>query len=512
MIDRVRGWWKSLRGGDVIVADIGENSQGTAVGKNIIQIGKLSVPVLPLLLMLLAIVSIGGYLMWTLRPEPKVEKMQGQFNILVAQFGQIGMDGQVDYSEDGANLSRWMYESLDKEFDQADIGIAVDIWHDSRRDIGAEIGIIQGNTAEARRNEAENIAKSVNAHLVIYGNLIASDDMDEFVPEFYVTELTDMPDLVGSHQLGAAIPVNLPIDTLATSFQLNSKIQARARVLTLFTLGLVWESVDKDRALAFFNQAEQVDGWMNNEGREILYHFIGREALLLWEKGEDKEQETLEAFQTAIALNPEYGRAYIGLGNSYRLKAEKQYETLRANLLAGTSPLTSVEAAELADEFLKNIALAEDYYQRALDLSPKNTLDQVELKAYLGLGSTYNRLGGLYTWLQDYDAALDYFNQALMVNLNAWNTAEQDDARHLGLAQFGIGLAYHQAAYIYQIKGQPVESLAAYESAISAYGECVTKADEKPEDWFLQSLKDESCNPSLEAVQAALNDIEGAIP
>jgi hypothetical protein len=71
--------------GDVIAGEVGEGARGVVIGKNIVQIGTLKVPLLPLLLV--PLILIGGFAaaFFAIRGPTR---MDGSFNVAVAEFGQ----------------------------------------------------------------------------------------------------------------------------------------------------------------------------------------------------------------------------------------------------------------------------------------------------------------------------------------------------------------------------------------------------------------------------------------
>ncbi len=92
-------WWPQRRRGkgDVIAARVGEGAEGVAVGKNIVQIGTVVVPLVPLIGILAALVAVVSLLAWNLLIRPsQLEPMAGLFNIAVANFGQLDEAGRYE--------------------------------------------------------------------------------------------------------------------------------------------------------------------------------------------------------------------------------------------------------------------------------------------------------------------------------------------------------------------------------------------------------------------------------
>lgn len=491
------GWRRLLAGlkqrfaGDVIAAEIGEDAQGVAVGKNIIQIGSLVIPTLPLLALIMMVAAAFVYLVFLPR-GPK--EMSGEFNVAVAQFGQLDTAGTIVAKDDSKNLSRWLFERLQAEYKSLMPEINTQIWHDSL-DLGVRIGIIQGLNPETRAEAAADLAKRIKADLVVYGNLATEGEAARFIPEFYVAELDDAAEeIVGRHELGAPIQLQLPVDRLGTRLQFNHKLSARAKALTFFTLGLAWEFSDRpDRALDFFQQAAGVEDWADDEGKEVVYLFIGREAFILWRKGEDMESEALEAFQRALELNPDYVRANIGLGNFYYQKAEGTLGQPEANLL----------------QMLDNVERAIVEYRQALESKMEIPGQPVEIRSHLALSGAYRLKGDIYLRLAEPERADEYFNLAVSEAEIALEMIDTDLPRDRVHAFLNLGAAYHLKAHNLLSQGNQEESTSVFHKALEAYSSCSQYAADQSYDFFSENLDTKYCTPYRQVVKEVLIDLEG---
>lgn len=180
MYKKLLGRFKHQKRGDIIAGEVGAGARGVAVGKNIIQIGNLVIPVRLLLTLLFPLIPILTALFWS-RPT----EMTGSFNVAVAEFGQISPMGQVEPSASGQRLSEWIFKTLRDEYKSLP---TVQIWHDNLdlTDKRVTIGLMRGNTPEERSKAAAALAQKINAHVVIYGNLDSNYNSAGFIPEFYV--------------------------------------------------------------------------------------------------------------------------------------------------------------------------------------------------------------------------------------------------------------------------------------------------------------------------------------
>ncbi len=469
--------------GDVIKGSVGEGARGVVIGKNVVQIGTLAVPAVPLILLILVISGAWAY--QRLRPTgPTV--MTGEFNVAVAQFGQVGRDGRVQESEDSRRLSQWFFERLQDEYESLSSDLSVLIWHDSM-DLGTGIGIVPGSNPAEQSGAASDLAARIDADIVIYGNLDSGEAPAKFTPEFYVVELLDAEELVGRHAFGSPIDVELPIDRLASRFQFNQTLTARATALTVFTLGLAWEFAgNPEMALELFRQAEQVEDWPANEGKEIVYLFIGRELGIL-----DQWNESQAAFQIALDINPAYDRALFGMGNVYREIAQA---------------LPPAERLD-TDDLIRSI----EKYKQALDAAREKPGGPVVIKARIGLGSAYRLQGEAYLFAGDYSQADEWFELSIQELQRATLMAGEDDERLQASAYQWLGTAYEQQAFVRYTQGDTAGEQALLQQAISAYTQCIEYSDAQPQDWFLANLKAEYCLPYMTGAEESLEDIGGII-
>src|SRR5512135_609965 len=91
--------------GDSISGSIGDNARGAAIGKNIFQniivIGTLKIPVLPVLVLIVLVLAAAAFFgLRLLGPA----KMTGTFNLAVAQFGQVDSSGHAVSSAVGDQI------------------------------------------------------------------------------------------------------------------------------------------------------------------------------------------------------------------------------------------------------------------------------------------------------------------------------------------------------------------------------------------------------------------------
>jgi len=322
--------------GDIIAANIGEGAQNVAVGKFILQnnvrIGTLVVPV-RFIVALLAVALVVAIAVWIAVVPDKMP--ESTFNVAVAEFGQLDKNGQMHASKDGASLSEWMFGKLQAEAASLPKDIKVEIWHDS-------LGWLRKRTfigVVATEAQAATLAKRINAHMVIYGTLDVNQDPATFTPKFYAaTVRSETAEIIGGQQLGAPVAFRSPVDfnDTRTGAYFDKNLKPRADALVWFTWGLALDLTGQnDKALQVFRDAEpQFKTWSKDQGNEILYVFMGREAFFLArneteaKKAFNSSSEALDfaedAFNKALNSNPAYDRAHLWLGNIYSERAQRR--------------------------------------------------------------------------------------------------------------------------------------------------------------------------------------------
>lgn len=238
--------------------------------------------------------------------------MQGDLNIVVAQFGEVDATGNVQYSKDAADLSGHAYRLLDEEVDSiynsiesSDSPTSTTYYVEVRPP--NETGRINGATAEERARNAESLARRIEADVIVYGNLRRDDGWVTLVPEFYIADrlLIDAEELVGQHTWGAEIVEWGDPENMRAMESVRHRLLERTRALAQFVFGLRYYSDDHfDVAARYFEAAEAIEGWDD----EVLYQFLGNTA------GHLGDLDTAQWFyEQALERNPGYARAQLGI-------------------------------------------------------------------------------------------------------------------------------------------------------------------------------------------------------
>ena len=431
---RFADFFRRRQAGDSVAASV-QNSQNVTVGKNIVQIGTLVVPVLPLVALLVLAVSSAGAWVWQQNSGPTT-MADGSYNIAVVDFAD------KDKAR-GQRLSTWIGQSLERENANNASGSANTlIWYDELPGTqkSTKLGVIDGATVAARRTQAESLAQRIHAKIVIYGVVSADNAL---TPEFYVAnQSSDEADWIsGVQQLGdRPVYVDGPTDGV------EADLSARARTLWLLTRALSSSSRgDSSQAYVMLQQATATADPL--QSREILLNCRGAAALFLaqkiWRIDSDafaryvSDAET--SFQDALAVKPTYIRAIIGLGSVAKARAE---------YLLNTTAMTTTH-----DQVEQLLGEAIAQYTTAQQLAP-TAYDRAwsEVIPTSALGSAYRSRGDMFAALAfDARAADDAAASSFAAQ------AEMDIDQAIANLQPGIAPLQHQAEW--RLLGQSYLSL-----------------------------------------------------
>jgi tetratricopeptide (TPR) repeat protein len=309
-------------------------------------------------LVILSIVVPAAITIRTATPPP----MTGLVNFAIAEFGRVDERGETIRWENGSRAAESLSQRLEREFKSAEAltGI-VQVRHQG-------VGLVTGATPAERETAAARMAEQMRAKMVIYGNLVQNDNQLSFGPEFYVSDLEDAAEIVGANRLGSPITSDARSETVGSALVIVDALKARSEALTYFAVGVMY-LLEKQpgRAAQFFENAQKIPGWEDAEGKEVVHLFLGRAYRL--RNQQDDLGRAQAAFQAAIRLNPEYARAYIGLGNV-------SYDWYRQTATAGAP-----------DERYLDQAIT--LYERAGNARVKPDSALVETRVRVSLGNAY---------------------------------------------------------------------------------------------------------------------------
>ena len=350
--------------------------------------------VIAFLLIMIAVGSAIAFGFW-LSKQPA--RMVGDFNIAVAEFDEVSSS---DHPNLASIISQMLFDYLDSTYQTGEFRITIQVEHD-------KIGVIHSPV------EAADLAKRVNANLVIYGTVSVLGGSASITPKFWVSDTlkNDASEMLGAgeHQLEYDFKFN-GSEVMDIVSGINTMLKQRANILVEFTQALVYRQIkDYPTALNVVNQAiNEAKSYGDFKGKETLYLIAADIARL------NKDLIASRQFVSeSLRINPKYARAYIALGNVFyeqrdfvqayqnydhaiKLKDDQPYGAHiveKANLGLGNifsyqfqSQPTNSALAERALTYFSNVT---DAYQQSTDNTDKTSIAGLAALAYYGQGVIY---------------------------------------------------------------------------------------------------------------------------
>ena len=375
----------------------------------------------------------------TTTPQPK--PMGARYvNIALAPIGRVDAGGKVLPWPESGRFLPLIHERLASELKPLIDAREVDIRSEG-------VGLVEGTGEEARGKFADKLRADHHADLLIFANLQNDGGRSVLIPGFNIGPLSfddrrgrldGAEEIVGTSRL--RLPLMNPNPVTAPD-----ELADRANALVYFALGLTYlqaaDSVpsprERDlppgeyvvrsdnqnllysRALEFFDKARASLG-EQDRGREVVHLFRG----MVYQRGAG-EQYSFEAdaeYEKALAINPEYSRAFLGVGYA-RLRRYEHQLTMSRLFPRDNSPPDPVMLAE-AEQLVLSAQRAKDKPAEA----------QVDAKIQIALGTI------LLVAAQDVNPArYAEAEAAFSTVIRQFEAGDRDLAYLASFAYFGVG-------------------------------------------------------------------------
>jgi len=351
--------------GGAYVAGQVDTRGGQFIGRDL-KIFNVSLPMMPVVVILVAVILVMAYLVLPKRPKA----MTGLFNIAVAEFSVLNSEGQPLRTEDGKKFAEFLHQRLVTEFAGLGLTIPYEIWSPEYT------GLIPGGDPAERARSPGALADRINANILVYGVINKAEDSSRVYPEFYVNYrgFEQAQEITGEHELGKSIRLDLPFDPAQFQGVDNPALTARIQVLNLITVGLAYYSTDNlNQALEYFSRGEATPGWLSNAGKEVVYLLLGNTEARMASQAKSPEllESALAHYERALSINPDYARAKVGRAGVYYL------------LALGDPNVSSFDTVN--DELLDQ---ADAEYEAALTFDAPESAN-IDEKVHFGLGQVY---------------------------------------------------------------------------------------------------------------------------
>jgi len=427
-------------------------------------------------------------------------KMTAPFTVAVAEFGSLNTDNKSESSSFEQAVSRMVYERLQAVLPTGSSGNPnpvpgspeVQVWHDSLGWIRKRtaLGVVGGDSPEIRQSSARKMADAVSADVVVYGQLEGEGRDARLWLRIYAPELADSRELLGEQQLGGAIPVSNPArPELGVSYEITSRVEA----LIFIVKGLNFEFQGQpEQAVDPYMRAAQLPGWHDDQGKEIAHFFIGRAQFRA-----GNYDQAAAAFEKSLALNPDYARPQLGLGNVALERARR--------LPAGQLD----ERLRLVDDALARYArvIAAEGSAEGQEIVVKARLDrcaayQIQSQAQMDAGHPVEADDALTLMIEEGAQAL---GEAGRMKASPGQIAELQ-----ALAHYDMAVAYHKKGYLWC--GQNLaQGSGFYADAQGHFADCAQLAGQRLGDGSSRFVADLNADCSNQDVctQQCINKLQG---
>lgn len=296
--------------------------------------------------------------------------------------------------------------------------------------------MIKGDTAKIRADNAAKLAAQIHAHMIIYGVIEETTNGMLVIPEFYLDTqgFHESNEVVGQYELGTPFP--LPsADNPAWAYDFDRQMQTRSDIISSLSIGMSLFAVHEyEKALEVLQSVETIEGWQDDQGKEVLYALLGFSA------GKAKNYDLTEAsLEKAIKINPDYARPYIGMANLNYILALQPFE----------------ESKDPVDVDQKLLDKCFTYLEKADDAPEKPPLAEVETKIHFSRGQCL--------WLKSYTGELPDFS--LSIKEFAAVIASYDDGNNPRVRELAAE-SYARLGLIYRLTGDLPRALENYQIAV----------------------------------------------
>jgi tetratricopeptide (TPR) repeat protein len=270
-------------------------------------------------------------------PPPPV--MRGTLNVAIANFG--------------SNDSRGQHEATGKL--ATDVATAVaDLLTEELRPLLARLRIevrgpaqfpnVRGASATARADDVRKRAREIDADLVVYGALTTDGNTTTLQPELYVADTIrgDIGEGVGDHPWGSPLELpGAPERNPLLAQQMGEQLSARTKALASMIAGIWYYRANRPTlARRYLELAVATDSWRDQDGKEVVYLFLGnaaeRHAAQQQRLGQNRVarrwfDQAVGYYRQALRIDREYARAYYGIAESRFLQIDLSCRPMRTD-------------------------------------------------------------------------------------------------------------------------------------------------------------------------------------
>jgi tetratricopeptide (TPR) repeat protein len=303
--------------------------------------------------------------------------MRGTLNVAVADFGSADSRGRhAATAKLATDVATAVADLLAEELRSLATRLRIEVRSP------AQFPQVRGASATARAGAARKRALEVDADIVVYGMLTTDGTKTVLQPELYVADSIrgDIGEAVGDHPWGSPLELpGAPESNPLLSQQIGERLSARTRALASMISG-VWyyRAGQPGIARRYLKVAAATDDWQDQDGKEIVYLFLGNAAE---RQGAQQQRlghhtaarrwfhEAIGHYRQALRIDEGYARAYYGIAETRFLQVDLACRPGHTNRQQLEQVVRDLEHAQQA--------------------SNRPALANIDTKIAFGLGRTY---------------------------------------------------------------------------------------------------------------------------
>jgi tetratricopeptide (TPR) repeat protein len=195
-----------------------------------------------------------------------------------------------------------------------------------------EFPYVRGASQAARARTAKQRADQIDADIVVYGTLSTDGTKTVLQPELYISDSIqgDTGEVVGDHPWGAPLQLSGDPDSNPLAAQLfGEPLSIRTKALASMILGIwYYHAGQPSIALQHLRAAAENPEWPDQEGKELVYLFLGNAAERQGSQQQTQQgqrhplagrrsfAEAVNYYQKALRMDGQYARAWYGIAET----------------------------------------------------------------------------------------------------------------------------------------------------------------------------------------------------
>jgi hypothetical protein len=261
-------------------------------------------------------------------PPPPV--MRGTLNVAIADFGGTDSRGQHEATGKLAtDVATAVADLLTEELRPLATRLRIEVRGP------AQFPNVRGASATARADEARKRARQIDADLVVYGVLTTDGNTTMLQPELYVADTIrgDIGEGVGDHPWGSPLELpGAPERNPLLAQQMGEQLSTRTKALASMIAGIWYYRANQPTlARRYLKVAVATDGWRDQDGKEVVYLFLGntteRHAAQQQRLGQHTVarrwfNQAVGYYRQALRIDGQYARAYYGIAETRFLQID----------------------------------------------------------------------------------------------------------------------------------------------------------------------------------------------